>query len=210
MQIFNKPLKGYTDSQIDDIFHHSVAISESLSSLKFVKAPKVIDISGKTMNYEFIELPSEFVPQLRNKTCDKKVLEQIGEALACIHSKEYQKGRLVHGDFVPHNIFASDDIVYIIDYHPPELIGYRADLLYGDGNRDVVAFIFTLFSDIGVKLVLIDFSSYYQYGKKFFEGYVKSRGYKVRMMKALFYYFKDVYRMKRMVGVPIFSSFAHC
>ena len=150
---FHKILANYTPDQLQKTFLHSRAVWEAVSKTPccFTPKPLAINLELRSIDYEFVELPQQSISTLVQKqTYIKDILLQVGGVLASLHKFNNDK-KLMHGDFVLHNIFFEDDRLFVIDAHPPEKLEFREDILYGEGVRDVLFFIISIPICIGFR-----------------------------------------------------------
>ena len=210
MTTYIKTFTNHTPAQIQDLFSHAQKISAALSDANDTIFPKPQACDKTSISYDFLLLPSCILPLLQKGGLSPRILDLAGRALARIHGQTNGKDALLHADYVPHNLFSDNRSIYIIDPHPPEYLGYRADLLYGDPAREFYGFIFSLLSDVGLKHALAHQRTYLTYIRDFMFGYDSLRPRPPLSLLSFYTYARDVYAIKRRAGFSRWASSAHC
>lgn len=203
MKIFDKILETYSQDQLEKTFQHSTCISDVFKISEYI-APRAIGMSHKTIHYEFLELTERLDHAIMNDTAkDDGTFYKIGKMLSSIHN--HHSNNLLHGDFVLHNIFfnKSQDLC-IIDSHPPEVIGYDENFLYGDGYIEMYLFILNLSSSYGVKSSLKNLRLLQKFIISFRSGYGK-----VNNLKSFLLSIKRFYKVRVKSGFSIFNTIIH-
>ena len=208
---FQKSFQTLTEQQTELLFNHSAEIFR-ISAAPVVVMPEPLSRNDRTICYKYLELPNSLVVSLQERILPTEEIMRIGYALALIHTAESsKKGKyLLHGDFVPHNIFSNKDKVFIIDPHPPERLEFREDIIYGDWRRDIISFIFGIFSDVGFREILPHRSYYMSLSHHFLDGYSRSLGSIILFVSPLLRYTRDIYLLKRKACFSRIRSFTHC
>ncbi|MDE3059510.1 MAG: hypothetical protein KGJ06_00680 [Pseudomonadota bacterium] len=185
---------GLTEAQVRMLFMHSQAIAEALKENVAIVFPAPLVQEDMQIRYQFIDLPAPLVEQMQNKSARVEDMRRIGQALRLMHRRRTPEGNtLLHGDFTPHNAYVTQDRLFIIDPHPPQNLPFREDILYGDARRDVIAFLFGIFSDAGLKRALKDWPYYRNLASGFLSGYGPGRPFLLPALR----YGRDAYVIKR-------------
>jgi len=207
---FLKHFPVLTEPQVKTLFQHSREISYALRQDSSILFPEPLAQDGQTIRYQFIELPPPLIEQMQAQNSLEDDMRHIGCALALIHKGATTHDRtLLHGDFVPHNVFLQSGKIIIIDPHLPENLPFSEALLYGDRRRDVTAFIFGIFSDVGLKRALKHYRYYNHLARWFLSGYASACPVRPFLLPVLTYG-KDVYVMKCKAHFSCMNSLAHC
>ena len=203
-QIFHKALHDCSEKEIQILFNHMQSVYEKLKEHCVVAKPLSCDQSG--INYSYIDVPQESLSEaLQQQTCTPSMMQQVGKILATLHTPP----TVLHSDFVPHNLFYKDNHFFVIDAHPPEFLGYRTDLLFGDKQRDIVAFVTCIFSNVGLAAVWAHKHYYKDMALNFLEGYCFKLSLPSSFFKSVFTHACDTYRMKRKAKICAGRAFSH-
>jgi hypothetical protein len=202
LNIFTKKLSGYTQAQVRDLFDHALLVREVWRGNKNSFYPEPIHCGVDSIDYEYVNLPQSVAQQMNNRQCQPDVMRQVGAALARLHVvKQTGSGAsLLHADFVPHNLFSDGKNLWIIDAHPPEKLGYRADLLYGNPHRDIVTMVYCIFSNAGLLSVMTRGDYYFVMAREFLIGYAAVTTLPYGFIKPVLKFARDVYVMKTRCG----------
>ncbi len=195
--------KGFplcTEAQVHTLFVHAQAVFAALKEVPSCSFEEPLSCTEKIITYRYFDfLPPSLSEQLRSRSCTEGSMRRIGEVLSALHHHMAPDGGspLLHGDFVPHNVFCSADKLFIIDAHPPEQLPYRDGILYGDGRRDIISLLFGVFSNVGLKAVLFHGSYYCAMARSFLKGYQAAKPCLDSFERVLLSYIADVYKMRR-------------
>jgi tRNA A-37 threonylcarbamoyl transferase component Bud32 len=195
MDLFYKPLNGYTQDQISIVFEHAKAVKLAFCRTDNCKVPEPISCSATGINYELISLPSSALELLQNKADLSELLCLIGRALGGLHNDQHNP-KLLHGDYVLHNLFFDGECLFIIDAHPPELLGYRTDILFGDPTRDCLSLAASIVSSIGYKKSFFETNRINNYFLFFIKGYRSNRYFSKCKVGTIIRFLRDVYLMR--------------
>ncbi|MFM2667080.1 RIO1 family regulatory kinase/ATPase [Vibrio mediterranei] len=147
-EIFIKKFEGYSFLETKEIYEHSLDIYGAVH--KYCHFPKPLVLNNNEVHYEFLKLPEDMCCILSDTDNEKRVeaFYQSGKVLALIHSQN----DLLHGDYVLHNLmYDAKEGLYIIDPHPPEVIGYQSDYLYGDPKVEYYFYLMSICRSYGIK-----------------------------------------------------------
>jgi tRNA A-37 threonylcarbamoyl transferase component Bud32 len=170
--------------------------------------PQTFDASG--IDYAYVSLPKQSLSELlKERTCPPAILFRAGELLSTLHTEKRGAKTLLHSDYVPHNLFWDGKTLFVIDAHPPEYLGFREDLLWGDTRRDLVAFVTCIFSNVGARAVLHHRDYYIDMAHHFLMGYKKHATVPSHFVGAITRHVQDVFTMKRRAGIGRIHAMAH-
>ena len=203
IKIFEKKFKNFSDEEFNVLVIHSKAIFQALEKTNF-KTPKIFKFSKNIIYYEFLEMPIRVDEMWKqNVDFDENIFKEIGKMLRSIHL--FQRKKLLHGDFVLHNIFFnSEHELCLIDCHPPEVIGFEKSYLYGDGLLEMNLFLLNITGSLGLKLSIRNIKSVKLAIQNFLNGYDS----KVEV-KPLFYAIARFYRIRRASGFSLLNTLVH-
>lgn len=200
-KFFRKEFSGYEEAQVRALFRHAQAIYEVWHKAAICQFPEPISCEERGITYRYIELPASISDRLNAGTCPETILHFAGAALAALHQQTENNLTLLHGDFVPHNVFGDINNFWVIDAHPPELLGYRDTLLYGLPERDLTAFLYCLFSNAGLRAIGARPNYYFAMARAFRKGYETLLPWPGFFAGEIARYARDVYVMKRRAGI---------
>ena len=200
---FKKYIENHTRRQLSELVDHSEKIWKALEQSEFI-APRVECSSDFVIFYEYLDLRVRIDEARRNKLdIDPLIFRKIGEMLLLIHNGPTD--RLLHGDYVLHNIFLNASRkVCLIDCHPPKVIGYNKSFLYGDGKMEMYLFSLNLASSLGVKIALVNLRLVMKAMRNFRQGYATS-GSILSLTSASVRFFK----IRRASGFSVFNASMH-
>lgn len=206
---FYKSFSGYTLEQLQIIFVHSQEVWIALNKTPLCVTPKPLAFDSYGIDYELLELPQSVHMLLQCNACIDNVLVQVGAVLATIHNfRDVQC--LMHGDFVLHNLFTDGDNLFLIDAHPPEMLGFRKDILYGDGVRDIICFATSVASCIGFRKAVRHKEYIHNCYRLFVRGYLtKKKVIPVGGPRAYYLFVRDIFASRRRAGFGIKSAVLH-
>jgi FkbM family methyltransferase len=198
-KVICKPFPSYTQEQVKALYTHAQAIFAALKDAPCCQFEEPLSHTATSITYRYFDsLPPSLSDLLRSRACTEGGMRRVGKVLAALHAQTSPDGHnnLLHGDFVPHNVFCSVDKLFIIDAHPPEQLPYRDDLLSGDRRRDVISLLFGIFSNVGLKAVILHGRYYCAMARSFVAGYQAVRPCEGSLKGALLHYIADVYKMR--------------
>lgn len=204
---FHKSLPGYSLKHIQIVYSHSLEVWMALNNIPNCVTPKPMMFNTSGIDYEFLELPQRLDELLRSKASVDNILFRVGVILASLHGFCGTQN-LLHGDFVVHNIFTDGDNIFLIDAHPPELLGFRANILYGDMVRDILFFANSIVACIGFRKALER--------REYICGCYRSfvRGYMTKLPKVYFghlstycFLLRDIFMMRYDAGFGAKNAF---
>ena len=173
---FHKTINVKEQSDFDVTLNHSRDVIQSLGDSEF-KTPAILGFSSNIISYEFFDLKYRLDKAWINNTLDHKYFIDIGRLLSNIHCGS--STNLLHGDFVLHNIFFNThNEICVIDCHPPEVIGFSYDYLYGNQMLEMYLFLMNLPSSYGLKLSIKNPNIVRQAIRQFRKGYGRVRDIK--------------------------------
>jgi len=191
--------------EIAALARHSKEISAALSDSEEVIVPDVLGHDHTSISYSIVDCSSPLSDKLRNFSCTEQEMIKAGKVLRRIHI-----AGILHTDYVPHNIFCSDQKLVVIDAHPPEGIHYKHELLYGDPQNEISRFVFALLSNIGLKRTIRHFDYQSRMVKGFLEGYGKPMYPFSQLLGATLSSTKEIYFLKRRARIAPVHAIAHC
>lgn len=206
---FRKSFSGYTPEQMQTIFVHSQAVWTVINKISKCITPRPLTFDAAGIAYEFLELPPSMPMLLQEEIGIENSLVQAGAVLAALHNSSDTQG-LMHGDFVPHNMFTDGDNLFLIDAHPPELLGFRKDILYGDGVRDILCFVISIPSCLGFKKAVKRKEYIHNCYRAFIRGYLtKKSAIPLRSPRVYCSLARDIFINRYRAGFGIKSAILH-
>lgn len=202
-ETYEKIFNNYTERQLSLLCVHSKEICRSLEGSEYI-TPRVLGLSKSAIVYEYLDIHASVdVIWRNNPSLDPTVFFKIGSLLNIIH---YARGnKLLHGDYVLHNIFFNKSgELCLIDFHPPEVIGYDESYLYGDGRTEMYLFLLNLTSSFGVKLALANVKYVLAAIRNFRRGY-QPTGRMLSLISAMYRF----YKIRRAGGFSRFNALTH-
>lgn len=165
-QVFEKEFLNLSIDEVNELYLHYCDVYESLKSESNIIVPEPISRNGCIIKYRLYELGESFADTLNEKKIFP-LLNKSGEILRIIHDKK----SLMHSDFVLHNLFTKNNMIFVIDPNPPALIGFRKDLLYGRQKYDVFSLLYSIIDSRGVKKTLVSPFNFVEMAGSFLSGY---------------------------------------
>lgn len=206
---FTKSLPGYTPQQVNALYEHALDVWLAFQNRPGVQVAKPLAYTETTIEYEWLQLPPALATMLHSvNSSTLSALHAAGTALAQLHGAFPEK-QLLHCDYVPHNLCFDGQALYIIDAHPPELLGYRPDILHGSPDRDILCFISALASGIGFKQAKRRSTDLIHYYKAFFAGYKEVRDIPPTKLATFKQVIRDIATMRSLAGFGKISACMH-
>jgi tRNA A-37 threonylcarbamoyl transferase component Bud32 len=210
MKVFVKSLQGYAAEEVRLTFQHAVEVWQAVSEHPSGRSPRPLHHDGENIVYEFLDLPHSLLDLVRDEhsTTVFGALSSAGAILGHIHAVKTVP-KLLHGDYVVHNLFHYDDILYVIDAHPPETLGYRTTLLYGMPARDILAFVTALVSGLGYRTAWHQRDRVDAYMNEFAQGYRTQTALPAVSLREVASLVLDTMRMRYRAGFGMISALLH-
>jgi tRNA A-37 threonylcarbamoyl transferase component Bud32 len=210
MKVFVKPLQGYAPEEVRLTFQHAIEVWQAVSEHPGGRSPRPLHHDGNKIVYEFLDLPNSLLDLVRDEHSSAVfgALSLAGAVLARIHVVKTAP-TLLHGDYVVHNLFHREDILYVIDAHPPETLGYRTTLLYGVPARDILAFVTALVSGLGYRAAWRQRARVDAYLNEFTQGYRSQTALPAVPLREIASLVYDTMRMRYRAGFGMASALLH-
>lgn len=209
MSVFRKNFSKLNHDQIVLMFEHALNVYRAISCLERARSPRPICIDSQDIIYEYIDLPDSALSFSKQGDLQEILFREIGRVLLNIHSYVPDL-KLLHGDFVLHNIFFDSKTIFIIDAHPPEVLDFSLDLLYGHPAHDIWWFLFNIISSKGVISSLFEHRHVSQSMRCFMEGYKKRLSLSYIDIISFFSVLGIYYKIKRKYGVSRIKASLYC
>jgi len=203
---FIKPIDKHSKEEINILFNHSIKVWESLKDKCIF--PKPLRYGDDSIVYEFYDLPESLDHILKREDSEliKVALTKAGEVLAFIHKNT----NLLHSDYVTHNLFFSNTFeLYVIDAHPPEMLGFSENLLYGKPERDFFFFLMNMPSSYGLRNAVKN-KEYIKINQEIFiSGYKAIAPPPKLCIGTILGILRDVVKMRFNAGFGLLNGLAH-
>lgn len=199
---FEKTYIDLSSEEVGMLFQHSYDVFHSLKNFKNVIVPEPLIRTDNAIKYTLYDLGEPLSEMVRAKNITYLV-ETLGLILKAIHSN----GDLMHSDFVFHNLFVNDNVIYVIDSNPPALLGFQKELLYGQQSYDIYSLLYSIIDSQGLKKTLKSPSHFFFLARTF----LKTYNYKFKLIdiRLLFRYIKIMYNFRKQTNRNQMFSFVN-